>query len=391
MPRLPQPGGDDNVWGDILNQFLLAEHNVDGTHDMADLLSVPTVPGKTIVTDGSSTGYSWQDLPTGSGGVDSVNGQTGTVTLVRSDIGLGNVDNTSDANKPISLATQTALNAKLNSSEKGAAGGVATLDGSAMIPDVQIPAAIARDAEVAAIYATQAALAAGLAGKANTAHAHTLANVTDAGTAASYNVSTIGDASSSEVVKGDDTRLSDARTPLAHALTHASAGSDPVTVSQSQVTNLAADLSAKLNSSEKGAASGVATLDSGSRVPVAQIPDQTKRKVLPYSQAGSLSATAGTHRLYNDSGFAWTVVSVRASVGTAPVGQSIIVDVNVNGVTIFTTQANRPAITAATNSSGKVTNMDIVTVNDGDYLTVDIDQVGTTTSGSDITVQIGVV
>lgn len=46
------------------------------------------------------------------GNVDSVNGQTGVVVLDKTDIGLGNVDNTSDANKPISSATQTALNGK---------------------------------------------------------------------------------------------------------------------------------------------------------------------------------------------------------------------------------------------------------------------------------------
>lgn len=46
------------------------------------------------------------------GNVDSVNGQVGVVVLDKTDIGLGNVDNTSDANKPISSATQTALNGK---------------------------------------------------------------------------------------------------------------------------------------------------------------------------------------------------------------------------------------------------------------------------------------
>jgi hypothetical protein len=30
MPRLPIPGGDTGSWGDILNQFLLQAHNVDG-------------------------------------------------------------------------------------------------------------------------------------------------------------------------------------------------------------------------------------------------------------------------------------------------------------------------------------------------------------------------
>ena len=46
--------------------------------------------------------------------VQSVAGKTGDVTLTKSDVGLGNVDNTSDADKPISTATQEALNAKQN-------------------------------------------------------------------------------------------------------------------------------------------------------------------------------------------------------------------------------------------------------------------------------------
>lgn len=51
--------------------------------------------------------------------VSSVFGRTGAVVAqsgdyTKSDVGLGNVDNTSDANKPISTATQTALNLKAN-------------------------------------------------------------------------------------------------------------------------------------------------------------------------------------------------------------------------------------------------------------------------------------
>jgi hypothetical protein len=44
--------------------------------------------------------------------VQSVAGRTGAVTLTKSDVGLANVDNTSDASKPISTATQTALDGK---------------------------------------------------------------------------------------------------------------------------------------------------------------------------------------------------------------------------------------------------------------------------------------
>lgn len=46
--------------------------------------------------------------------VKSVAGKTGEVTLDKNDVGLGNVDNTSDLNKPISTATQTALDDKLD-------------------------------------------------------------------------------------------------------------------------------------------------------------------------------------------------------------------------------------------------------------------------------------
>lgn len=46
------------------------------------------------------------------GAVTSVAGKTGEVSLAKGDVGLGSVDNTSDANKPVSNSTQTALNGK---------------------------------------------------------------------------------------------------------------------------------------------------------------------------------------------------------------------------------------------------------------------------------------
>ena len=58
-------------------------------------------------------GAGWKD-GAGLGSVISVNNMTGEVILTKSNIGLGNVDNTSDANKPISTAQQNALNLKVN-------------------------------------------------------------------------------------------------------------------------------------------------------------------------------------------------------------------------------------------------------------------------------------
>jgi hypothetical protein len=49
------------------------------------------------------------------GNVQSVNGKTGVVVINKSDVSLGSVDNTSDVNKPISSATQTALDSKQTS------------------------------------------------------------------------------------------------------------------------------------------------------------------------------------------------------------------------------------------------------------------------------------
>lgn len=112
---------------------------------------------------------------------------------------------------------------------------------------------------------------------------------------------------------------------------------------------------------------------------------RTSRELI-YTAAGTLTVKVGTSRLYFEQ--ARTLVSIRASVGTAPVGSSIIVDVKKNGTTIFTTQANRPTIPAGANTSGLVTNMDVTAVAAGDYLTVDVAQVGSTTAGADLTVQI---
>jgi hypothetical protein len=75
----------------------------------------------------------------GGGAVSSVAGKTGVVTLVRADVGLSNADNTSDSSKPVSTAQQTALDLKINTTARGAANGVASLDSSGLVPVSQLP------------------------------------------------------------------------------------------------------------------------------------------------------------------------------------------------------------------------------------------------------------
>jgi|GEM_PF-6972054 len=48
------------------------------------------------------------------GSVTSVAGRTGAVVVAKADVGLGNADNTSDANKPVSAAQQAALDLKVD-------------------------------------------------------------------------------------------------------------------------------------------------------------------------------------------------------------------------------------------------------------------------------------
>lgn len=95
MSRLPNPGGDNGQWGVILNDFLSVTHATDGTIN-------PGVVTKANLVTAVQTSLGKAD--------------TALQSVTKSDVGLANVDNTSDLNKPISTATQTALNGKIGSS-----------------------------------------------------------------------------------------------------------------------------------------------------------------------------------------------------------------------------------------------------------------------------------
>lgn len=72
-----------------------------------------------------------------------------TWTIDKASVGLGNVDNTSDANKPISTATQTALNLKEDKANKGVPNGYASLAGDGKVPSTQLPSYVDDVIEVA--------------------------------------------------------------------------------------------------------------------------------------------------------------------------------------------------------------------------------------------------
>jgi hypothetical protein len=66
----------------------------------------------------SGLAASKQDTLVSGTNIKTLEGQSllgsGNIDLAKGDVGLGNVDNTSDANKPVSTATQTALDTKTN-------------------------------------------------------------------------------------------------------------------------------------------------------------------------------------------------------------------------------------------------------------------------------------
>ena len=78
--------------------------------EYATLSEFPLVgdSGKVYIALDTNKMYRWSNSTYVSiaGAVDSVAGKTGVVTLAKADVGLANVDNTSDANKPISTATK---------------------------------------------------------------------------------------------------------------------------------------------------------------------------------------------------------------------------------------------------------------------------------------------
>lgn len=102
---------------------------------------------------------------------------------------------------------------------------------------------------------------------------------------------------------------------------------------------------------------------------------------------GVLVTQTGVTRIYNNTGMPFVIQKVFLAVNTAPTGAAIIADVNRNGTTIFTAQANRPQI-AVSAFTGYSTAINMPLFADGDYLTVDIDQVGSTVAGSELTFHI---
>lgn len=104
----------DTITSNVID-FPIESVVVGGSYDATNKNIVLTLK------NGGQVTFSVADLVRGLASTAYVDSAVGGIT--KSSIGLGNVDNTSDANKPISTATQTALNGKLSLSGGTMTGG----------------------------------------------------------------------------------------------------------------------------------------------------------------------------------------------------------------------------------------------------------------------------
>ncbi len=127
----------------------------------------------------------------------------------------------------------------------------------------------------------------------------------------------------------------------------------------------------------------------------------TNTFVIQHSVSGALTAAAGA--LQYPLPVAADLVRVQAYAATAPVGANVLVDVNKNGTTVWPTQSQRLTITAGQSAGVVNPALDanngvnqiaptvtqtppIATFAQGDRVSVDVDQIGSGTAGSNLVV-----
>lgn len=417
MARLPVPGGDTGQWGDILNEYLSMSHASDGslksgsvvaaipdnsiaasklqqayirTNEKAQpdgvatlgsdgLVPASQLPASVAPPDASTVAKGLIQLAGDLGGTAALPTVPGLVTkaavttTIAAGEGLtGGGDLSADRTLSVNFGTAAGAvaagnDARITGAEqtanKGVANGYASLDSTGKVPSAQLP--VATDATTVSKGVIQ--LAGDLGGTATSPTVPGLSSKAAAATTISAGTGLTGG--------GDLSANRTLAVSFGTTAGTAAQGNDSRIIGAEQTSN-------------RGVANGYASLDTGGKVPATQLPATMQSHV--FSSTGSIAVETGVHRLYNNRSTAWVIAGVRASVGTAPTGAAVIIDININGSTIFTTQANRPTIAAAAQDSGYVTNMNTTSVPAGSYMTVDIDQVGSTIPGANLTVQIEV-
>lgn len=360
-----------------------------------------------------------------------------TVAQVKTTLALNNVNNTTDAGKPISTATQTALDAKADlvgglvptsqipalaitevftvvsqaamlalTAQRGDVA-VRTDVGKTFILSTDSPSTLADWKEMAAIgtvtsvngqqgVVVLAKSDVGLGSVSNALQlvaANNLSDLTNAGTArtnlgvppstravtAGAGLTGGGDLSadrsfavtygtaSGTAAQGNDTRI----TGAVQASTGTAKGDLLAFTASGTVVRLAVGSNGDVLRANSGATPGVEWANN--------------RQTQTWAFTGTAAITTGKARWYNRTGRTLTVVGVWAAANTAPTGAAIVVDVNKNGTSFYGT-ATKPQVAVSTNGGALAAPDTGTTIADGDYVTVDVDSVGSTVAGADVTV-----
>lgn len=95
---------------------------------------------------------------------------------------------------------------------------------------------------------------------------------------------------------------------------------------------------------------------------------------LTFSAGAPGTPGTGKSFVYNDIGRTLQIVSVRVTAASVT-GLPLLVDVNKNGVSVFTNQANRPSLpVSGATGTVRTTAIDLPTLLDGESLSIDVDQ-----------------
>ena len=98
--------------------------------------------------------------------------------------------------------------------------------------------------------------------------------------------------------------------------------------------------------------------------------------------------TVGTGKVTFRCPFAFTITGVSASVTTAPVGSTIIIDINEAGSTILSTKLSIDAAEKTSTSAASAAVISDANIAADAEITVDIDQIGSSTAGAGLKVKL---
>lgn len=284
--------------------------------------------------------------------------------------------------------------------QKGAANGVATLDGSAKIPIGQLPAAVAGAVNYKGAWNANTntpALASGV-GTQGDYYVVSVAGTTTLDGISSWAITdwTVYNGTAWEKIDNTDIVLSVAGKTSVVTL-------DGDDVAETGAKKWAGETGADVTGSNAPQAHKVSHQNGGGdEISVAGLsgeladnqPPKTHTHNVKYTIVFALApdtdaAVASNVAPSIIAEIAGTIVNARAYSRTAPVGADLIFDINLNGSTIWATQGNRVKVVDGANS-GTQTSFDTTAVAVGDRFDLDIDQIGSGTAGKDIVVQLTV-